>query len=175
MVAFWEKRAFGELSREVDALSKAGKVFLLSEYIPVNDSSTVNLGLVTSASQIRFHFFEIITTEAAVKASLIEAPTYTASASSVAVRNLNRNFPDTFGGVLENATSVAGGTVIATEYVGVAAKAGGSLSVLRTHTLKPSTKYVMRFQNVGNKNTEVHLNLGLSESVPQGPAFWPQP
>jgi hypothetical protein len=173
MVAYWEKRAFGELSREVDALSQAGKLFLLSEYIPVNQSATVNLAVVTSTAATRFHFFEIISTEAGVKASLVEAPTYTGSASTVVARNLNRNFPDTFGGVFENATSVTGGVIIATEFVGTDTKAGGSLSVFRTHTLKPSTKYVMRFENVGNKNTLVHFNLGLSESVPQGPQFWP--
>ena len=150
-------------------------MFLLSEYITVNSGATVHLALVTNGVTVRFHFFEIISTVAAVKAALLEAPTYTASPSSIVGRNLNRDFSDTHTTTFENATGVTGGTIIAQEYVGTAAKAGGSLSVIRTQTLKKNTPYLMRFQNIGNQNSEVHLNLGWSENVPQGPPFWPQP
>ena len=175
MVSFWEKRSFGEASREPDALAKAGRVFLLSEYIPVNSSSTVYLGLVTNGVTVRFHFFDIASSNAAVEAALLEAPTYTASASSVVGRNLNRDFSDAHTVDFESASNVSGGTIIATEYIGTAAKAGGDLSVARIHTLKKNTKYLMRFENIGNQNTKVHINLGWSENVPQGPPFWPQP
>jgi hypothetical protein len=175
VATFWEKRSFGEASREPDALAKAGRIFLLSEYIAVNQGATVHLALLTNGVTVRFHFFEIVSSVAAVKAALLEGPTYTASSSTVVGRNLNRNFSDSHTVTFENAASVSGGTVIASEYVGTAAKAGGSLSVIRTHTLKNETAYLMRFQNIGNQNTEVHLNLGWSENVPQGPPFWPQP
>lgn len=175
MVSFWEKRSFGEASREGDALAKAGRVFLLSEYISISSGATVHLALVTNGVTVRFHFFEIASTNAAVKAALLENPTYTASASSVVGRNLNRDFSDAHTVDFENAAEVSGGTVIATEYIGTAAKAGGELSISRIHTLKKETPYLMRFQNIGNQTTEVHLNLGWSENVPQGPPFWPQP
>jgi hypothetical protein len=175
MATFWEKRAFGEASREPDALAKAGRIFLLSQYISVASGVTVPLALVTNGVTVRLHFYEILSTEAAIKAALVEAPTYTASSSNVVGRNLNRNFSDTHTVTFENVTNLSGGTVIATEYVGTAAKAGGELSQSRIHTLKKDTKYVMTFQNVGNKTTEVHLNLGWSENVPEGPPFWPQP
>lgn len=175
MATFWEKRAFGEASREADALAKAGRIFLVSEYLSITSGATLNLALVTNGVIVRIHFYEISSTAAAVKAALIEGPTYTASSSSVVGRNLNRQASDTHTVAFENVANLSGGTTIAREYVGTAAKAGGQLSQSRIHTLKNDADYVMSFQNLGNQTTEVHLNLGWSENVPQGPPFWPQP
>jgi len=175
VATFWEKRAFGEASREPDALAKAGRIFLISEYLSVASGATVSLALVTNGVTVRFHFYEITSTVAAVKAVLLEAPSYTASASSVVGRNLNRNASDAHTVTFENVADLSGGTKLASEYVGTAAKSGGQLSQSRIHTLKNDTDYVMSFQNIGNQTTEVHLNLGWSENIPQGPPFWPQP
>lgn len=173
MVAFWEKRAFGELSREVDALSKVGEVFLLSEFITINQSATVGLALNTNGATVRLLAYELISSDAAVKGSFIEDPTFTDSASSVVGRNLHRGFSDTTTVTFENAASITGGTTIATELVGTEAKSGGALSTQRIHTLLPDTSYVMKFENIGNQNTTLHINLLWSEGEPTPPPIWP--
>jgi hypothetical protein len=172
MTNFWIKRQYSETSTEPDGLAKRGYIYLLSEFFTLPDSSTIRFGLSTIGTQIEIQFYDLSSTIHPVKAALIEAPTVTPVPSAIVGRNLNRNVTDTHSVTFWTATTHSGGTKVASELVGSAGKAGGTAGQDRIFSLKADTNYLMTFENLGNQETILHLNLGWSEGEPNTPGLW---
>lgn len=172
MTNFWIKRQYSESSTEPDGLAKRGYIYLLSEFFTVPDSSTIRFGLSTNGTQIEIQFYDISSSLHPVKATLIEAPTVTTVPSAIVGRNLNRTVSDTHTVSFWTATTHTGGVPIASELVGSGTKAGGAMASARIFVLKAETNYLMSFENLGNQDTVLHLNLGWSEGEPNTPGLW---
>ena len=172
MTNYWLKRQYAEVSTEPDGLAKRGYIYLVSEFFTVASLATLRFGLSTNGTQVEFQSYDISTSLHPIKATLIEAPTVTPVPSAIVGRNLNRNHPDPHSVDFWTATTHTGGTKIASELVGAGSKAGGVTAQSRIHVLKPNTNYLMTFENIGNQDTVVHLNLGWSEGEPNTPGLW---
>jgi hypothetical protein len=164
---YWRKRAYQESATDPDGLAKRGLVYLMSEFFTLPASGSVFFALDTNGREVEFQFYDITSAQALVRASLIEAPAAVTQFNYITPRNLNRQFADTATASLSAASAVTGGTVIASELIGNSAKAGGEVSSRKVHTLKNGTVYVMRFVNVDNQESLMHMNLGWSEADPQ--------
>lgn len=172
MTNYWLKRQYAETSTEPDGLSKRGLVYLLAEFFTIADAATLRFGLSTNGTQVEFQSYDITSSLHPVKATLLEAPTVTKTASAIVGRNLNRNGTDPHTVTFWTTTTHTGGTKIASELAGTGSKAGGGMESGRIHVLKPDTDYLMTFQNLGNQPTELHLNLAWSEGEPGSPGLW---
>jgi hypothetical protein len=166
MSHYWGKRQYSEDSTEPDDLSKRGLVFLLHEFFDIPGTTTIYFAMTTNTVPVEFAFYDIASSAEFVKGSLLEAPTVTLGSTTIHGHNLNRQFSDAHDVTFHTATGVSGGTPIASELIGSGSKAGGTISSLKIHVLKPDTTYVMRFQNMGNQATVLHLNLGWVENAP---------
>lgn len=166
MANYWRKRAYQESATDPDGLAKRGLVYLMSEFFPIAGSGSVYFALQTNGAEVEFQFYDIVSDQSLLQASLIEEPATVTPFNYITPRNLNRNFADDATASLSSASAVTGGTVIATELVGNVSKAGGEVSSRKIHTLKNNTTYVMRFVNAINQAGTCHMNLGWSESEP---------
>ena len=167
MSNYWRKRTFQESATEPDGLAKRGLVYLMSEFFTLPSSGSVYFALDTNGNEVEFQFYDITSAQSLVRASLIEEPATVTQFNYLTPRNLNRKFPDAATASLSAASAVTGGTVIASELIGSTAKSGGEVSSRKVHTLKDDTIYVMRFVNVDNQQSLMHINLGWSEKDPQ--------
>lgn len=166
MANYWRKRTYQEAATEAAGLAKRGLVYLMSEFFPIAGSGSVWFALETNGVEVEFQFYDITSDQAALKATLIEAPTSVAQFNYITPRNLNRQFPDDATASLSAASAVSGGTIIATELIGNTSKAGGDVSSRKIHTLKNGTIYVMQFVNILNQAGTCHMNLGWAEQDP---------
>jgi hypothetical protein len=166
MSHYWSKRQYSEDSTHSEDLAKRGMVYLLHEFFTIAGATTITFAMQTHTAPAEFAFYDIASSAEVVKAEMIENPTVTLGASSIQGHNLNRTASDTYNVTFHTATSVSSGTVIASELIGSGSKAGGTISSQKVHTLKPDATYVMRFQNLGNQSTILHLNLGWTENAP---------
>jgi len=146
-----------------DNLARDGHVYLVGQQFTINSGSTASLSMMTGATGAQFEFYQIISSDAAVYANLLEEPTVVTNGNNIPAYNLNRNHSDAHNAVLKSATSVTGGTVISAEFITASVHAGGATSSAKVHTLKPSTQYAMRFVNQGNQATTVFFQLGFAE------------
>lgn len=166
MSHYWGKRQYSEDSTESEDLAKRGMVYLLHEFFDIPALTTITFAMHTNSTPAEFAFYDIASSSEVVKGEMIEAPTVTLGSTTIHGHNLNRLSSDNHDVTFHTATNVSGGTAIASELIGSGSKAGGVISSQKIHTLKPDTTYVMRFQNLGNQATTVHLNLGWSEDAP---------
>lgn len=169
---YWLKRQYAESSTQPQGLAERGYVYLLAEFFTLTALTTTRLGLSTATKEAEFQFYDLSTTEHPVKATLVEAPTVTKTASAIVGRNLNRTQSDTHTVTFWTTTTHTGGTVIGSELVGSGSKAGGLISSSKIHVLKPNTDYLMTFENMGNQDTLFHMNLGWAEGDPLPKALW---
>lgn len=167
MANYWRKRAYQESATDPDGLAKRGLVYLMSETFTLPASGSVFFALNTNGREVEFQFYDILSAQSLVVASLIESPSAVTQFNYITPRNLNRKFADDASASLSAASAVTGGTVIATELVGNTAKAGGEVSSRKIHTLRDDATYVMRFVNQDNQQTLMHMNLGWSEAEPE--------
>jgi hypothetical protein len=166
MVNYWHKRAFAELSTDPNDLGKRGLVFLVSHFFTVPGSASVAFALETNGTLVEFQFYDIASSQSAVRASLLEGASFTPIVGAISARNMNRNFPDVYSSTLTGASAVSGGVAIASELVGGGDKSGGVMSQNKVHVLRNDTAYLMTFVNTTNQSTLCHLNLGFSEGEP---------
>lgn len=166
MANYWRKRAFAELSTEAADLSKRGLVFLLAQFFEVPQTASVSFALETNGREVQFEFYDLTSVDLPIRAELIEGPTFTKFGPAISGYNLNRNFSDDHTAGLSAASGVSGGTVIASELMGTATKAGGQASTKRVHVLRNDTDYVMTFFNPENQDSRCHINLGWAEGEP---------
>ncbi|HEY7823836.1 MAG TPA: hypothetical protein VIG24_13420 [Acidimicrobiia bacterium] len=157
---------------QVGAYSRDGYVFLLSRTFSVPSPGTVTFSLATPPGGVQFDFYSILTTDAQVTATLIEGGTVVSAGTPIPAYNLNRQVEGAHAAVLDTATSVTGGTVIATELVPGENKASGGLDSSKIFTLLGSSTYAMRFVNNGNQSTTVGFDLGFSEQFNGAHDVW---
>lgn len=157
---------------EVGAYSRDGYVFLLSRVFSVPSPGTVDFSMTTPPGGVQFDFYSILTTDAQVTASLIEGGTVVSSGTPIPAYNLNRQVGGTHATVFDVATSVTGGTVIATELVPGENKASGGVDSSKIFSLVGSSTYAFRFVNNGNQSTTVAFDLGFSEQFNGAHDIW---
>lgn len=157
---------------EVGAYSRDGYVFLLSQTFSVPSPGTVSFSLATPPGGVQFDFYSILTTDAQVTATLVEGGSVVSAGTPIPAYNLNRQVGGTHAAVFDTATSVSGGTVIATELVPGENKASGGLDSSKIFTLLGSSTYAMRFVNNGNQSTTVAFDLGFSEQFNGAHDVW---
>lgn len=149
---------------DTDEYARAGFIYQVAQKFSVASGGTANLNMATGSSGIQIEYYEIVSDTSNVTATLIEGATVTTSGAAVPAFNLNRNIAGTPTATLSSASTVTGGTVIATEFT-TADKhaAGGGMGSEKIFTLLPDSDYVFRFVNEGNQTTNVFLQLGFSE------------
>ena len=149
---------------DTDEYSRAGFIYQVAQKFSLASPGTVSLNIATGTAGLQIEYYEIISDTEKVTANLIEGATVTTSGAAIPAYNLNRTITTAPTATLSSASSIVGGTVIATEYV-TADKhaAGGRANSAKIYTLKPSQDYGIQFVNNGNQNTTVFLSLGFSE------------
>ena len=149
---------------DTDEYARAGFIYQVAQKFSVASGGTTNLNMATGSSGIQIEYYEIVSDTSNVTATLIEGATVTTSGAAVPAFNLNRNIAGTPTATLSSASTVTGGTVIATEFT-TADKhaAGGGMGSQKIFTLLPDSDYAFRFVNEGNQTTNVFLQLGFSE------------
>ena len=157
---------------EVGAYSRDGYVFLLSQTFTVTSPGTVTFSLATPPGGVQFDFYSILTTNAQVTATLIEGGSVVSAGTPIPAYNLNRQVGGSHAAVFDTATSVSGGTVLATELVPGENKASGGIDSSKIFTLLGSSTYAMRFVNNGNQSTTVGFDLGFSEQFNGAHDVW---
>ena len=153
-----------EPDSDTDEYARAGFLYQVSQGFSIASPGTVQFNIATGTAGLQIEYYEIISDTEKVTASLIEGATVTTSGAAIPAYNLNRVIGGTPTATLSSASTVTGGTIVASEMV-TADKhaAGGGSGSNKIFTLKPSQNYVMRFVNGGNQTTGMHLNLGFSE------------
>lgn len=169
---FWLKRQYAEVSTDPAGLSERGYVYLLSDFFTIADAATIYFGVYTNSAEVEIQFYDLGSSIHPIKASLIEAPTVTKTASPLVGRNLNRTGSDSHDATFWTASSYTGGTVVATELVVAGGKTGGTAASDRIHTLAADTDYLMKFENLGNQPTVLHMNFAWSEGEPTAKELW---
>jgi len=167
MANYWRKRTYQQAATDSDGLARRGLVYLMSQFFTVGAGASVYFAIDTNGAEVEFQFYDIASDQGEIQATLLEAPATVTQYNYITPRNLNRKFPDTAAASLSAASAVTGGTPIASELVGNTSKAGGDITQQKIHTLRDDTVYVMRFVNVSNQSSTVHMNLGWSENDPQ--------
>jgi len=149
---------------ETDEYARAGFLYGIGRKFAVASAGTVNFAITTGSAGLQIESYEILSDAENVTATLIEGATVTTSGAAIPTYNLNRNTGDNATSTLSSASTVTGGSVIATEYL-TADKhaAGGGMGSSKIYTLLPNDDYVFRFVNNGNQTTNVFLNLTFSE------------
>lgn len=145
------------------AYAREGFAFHLSRTFSITSPGTVTFSIDTPPTGVQFVAYQIVSDNAPVTATLIEGASVTAAGTPIPSFNLNRQSSGTANAVLDTATNVSGGTVIATEFVTAAHKVSGSAASDKIFTLKASQKYAMRFVNNGNQTTNMFFDLVWSE------------
>jgi hypothetical protein len=157
---------------EIGAYSRDGYVFLMSKTFTVASPGTVTFSMATPPGGAQFDFYTIATTDAQVTATLIEGGSVVSAGTPIPAYNLNRQVGGAHASVFDTATSVTGGTVIATELIPGQNKSSGGVDSSKIFTLLGSSTYAMRFVNNGNQSTTVAFDLGFSEQFNGGHDVW---
>ena len=157
---------------DAGSYSREGYVFLLSRTFSVPSPGTVSFSMQTPPGGVQFEFYSIATTDAQVTATLIEGGSVVSAGTPIPAYNINRQVGGTHATILDTATSVSGGTVIATELIPGQNKAAGGVDSSKVFTLLGSSTYAMRFVNNGNQSTTVAFDLGFSEQFNGAHDVW---
>ena len=149
---------------DTDEYARAGFLWTISQKFAISSPGTVSFNIATGSAGLQIEYYEILSDTSNVTAQLIEGATVTTSGAAIPTFNLNRNIAGSASATLSSASTVTGGTAIATEYL-TADKhaAGGGMGSQKIYTLRPDEDYVMQFVNNGNQATNVFLGLGFSE------------
>ena len=166
MANYWRKRNYQQAATTAEGLAKRGYVYLMSEFFTVPATGSVYFAMDTGGVEVEFKLYDITSAQGEIHATLIEDPDAATTYSPITPRNLNRKYTDSSTVVLTSASAVSGGIAIASELIGNTSKAGGALASAKVHTLRDNTLYIMRFVNVSNQESTVHMNLGWSETDP---------
>lgn len=149
--------------KNVDEYARDGYMFNLGQTFTISAGGTANFSMATGSNGAQLDYYTIITETGTLLSSLIEGATITTTGAAIQAYNLNRNHSDTHLAVLKAATSITGGSAVSQEFTTASVHAGGQMSSIKVHTLRPSTTYGMQFVNQGNQETHVFFQLGFSE------------
>ena len=149
--------------RDSNDLSRDGYLYLVASEFDVPAGGTAIFNIDTPASGIQIEFYEIVSSDEVILASLIEDGTPT-TGGTVASYNINRQEADDAETVFTEATAYTGGTVISQELITASKQgSGGMMSLSKIHTLKPSTSYGMQFVSQGNQASQCFVQIGFAE------------
>ena len=139
--------------------SREGYAYLVDQIFTVASLATLRFSFTTGATGAQFDYWNIVSTNDNIIAKLYESATITTSGTVIPAYNMNRNAADDYEAVLETASALTGGTVIAQELVNADKEAGGGQASSKVITLAPNTEYGFTFYNSGNQSTDVHFQL----------------
>ena len=165
MSNYWNRRNYSEASTSAGDLARRGLVYVYSEQFAVASTGSVAFNLETNGLPVEIRFYEFSNDGEPIYAEMIENATKTVYGSAIQARNLNREYTDTTASVMKAASGVSGGTFVISEFFG-SQKAAGSAGSEKIISLSESTDYTMIFTNLGNQESDVHMNLGIVENEP---------
>ena len=143
--------------------SRKGYVYTVSQYFTIANNGNVYFSFLTGPTGAQFNFWNFSSTTSDVLASLIEGATIVTTGSAIPAYNMDHRYPDDYTAVLKAATSITGGTVALSEFVGGSNQAAGGMTSNKVVTLQPNTEYGFRFQDVGGNGTHCHIQIGWVE------------
>jgi hypothetical protein len=143
--------------------SRVGYTYAAHRYFSIANNESAIFSFTTGADGAQFDFWEFDSSGSSVIAELIEGATIVTTGSAIPGYNLNRNESDAHAATLLAATSLTGGTVVYSNYVGASNQAAGGVSSNMVVTLEPSTHYGLRFRDVGGNGTNLHVLIGWVE------------
>lgn len=152
-----------EPANEIGEFSRHGYLYMVSQYFPIANNSSVSFSFTTGNTGAQFDYWNFESSTSSVIGSLIEGAAIVTSGSAIPAHNMDRNFPDDYQAVLVPATSITGGTVVLSEYVGASNQASGGAISSKIVTLKPNTQYGFKFTDVGGNGTNLHVQIGWVE------------
>lgn len=165
MSNYWNRRNYAEASTSVGDLARRGLVYVYSQQFGVASSGSVAFNLETNGLPVEIRFYELANDGEPIYAQILENATRTVYGAAIQARNLNRAHTDTTTSVMKAASGVSGGTFILSEFFG-SQKAAGTAASEKILSLSASTDYTMIFTNLGNQDSDVHMNLGIVEDEP---------
>lgn len=155
-----------EPASDVDEYARAGFLYIIGQKFTLPASGTVSFNIATGAQGLQIEGYEIVTSAETVFAELIEGATVTTTGAAVPSYNVNRDAADDATSVLTAASTVTGGSAIASEFVTASKQGGGSgMTAAKIFTLRASEDYAMRFVNQTNQETIVFLQLIFAEKT----------
>lgn len=143
--------------------SRKGYVYTVSQYFSISNNGNVYFSFLTGPTGAQFNFWNFSSSTSNVLASLIEGATIVTTGSPIPAYNMDHRYPDDYTAVLKAATSITGGTVVLSEFVGGSNQAAGGMTSNKVVTLEPNTEYGFRFQDVGGNGTNCHIQIGWVE------------
>lgn len=143
--------------------ARKGYVYTVSQYIPIANNANAYFSFLTGPTGAQLNFWNFASSNSSVLGSLIEGATIVTTGSPIPAFNMDHRFPDNYTAVLKAATSITGGTVTLTEYIGASNQASGGVTSNKVVTLEPNTEYGFRFQDVGGNGTNLHIQIGWVE------------
>lgn len=143
--------------------ARKGYVWAVSQYFPIANNASVYFSFTTGTTGAQFNFWNFSSSTSSVLGSLIEGATITTTGSAIQGYNLDRKVTASHSATLYAASALTGGTTVLSEYIGASNQAAGGVTTNKAVTLKPSTQYGFKFQDVGGNGTNLHIQIGWAE------------
>lgn len=148
---------------EADDFARNGYLYLIQSKFTLAASGTALFNMATPPNGMQIQFYEIVSTAEPFFAELIEGGTPTTGATVVSY-NINREFADDAQTVFTQASAISGGSVISAELItGSKQGGGGGMTTSKTHTLRGSEDYGIRFVNQTNQETVAFVQIAFAE------------
>jgi hypothetical protein len=148
---------------KTEAFARAGYLYLVASSFTLAASGTALFNIATAPDGMQIQFYELVSTDQPVLAELVEGATPTTGATVVSY-NINREFPDDATTVFTQASALTGGSVISSELMTASKQGGGSMmATTKTHTLRGSEDYGIRFLNQANQETQIFVQIAFAE------------
>lgn len=144
-------------------LARDGYVYAAKSYFQIANNGTASFSFTTGPSSAQFEFWVFDSSTSSVIGELVEGASIVTTGAAIPGYNLNRNISDAHQSVLQPATSVTGGTVVYSNYIGASQQASGGAQSNAIVTLEPNTQYGFRFRDVGGQGTYVHAIVAWAE------------
>lgn len=146
-------------------LALQGRIFHVSFNTTITAGATAWAQVKTNNKKVTVVHYELVSLTENMRFSVFEAPTITDGTTAMTSRNVNRNYTETATTQLfSNPTNVSGGTLLLIHGMPSGAnKVGGTSGHSETWTLKPSTSYGLKMENLGNSTNEFVFNMSFYE------------
>lgn len=137
----------------------------------LGNAETASAQFTTGSTPTVIYLREGISTADSVSFRLFEVSATSGVSGSVRGQNLSRlteGSASVSQAVLSASVTAASVTaLLAHDVIAAGGKTGGTAVCAKVRTLKPSTTYLLQFQNLGNQNTLIHATLVWSEGEPE--------
>lgn len=156
----------------IGEFARVGYMYAASSYFQIANNGTASFSFTTGATGAQFDYWQFNSSNSSVIAELVSGASITTTGSAIPSYNLNRNVTTPADATLYAASSVTGGTVVYTNYIGASNQAAGGASSNSVITLEPNTQYGFRFRDVGGNGTYVHALIGFVEKYNGLNSIW---